>query len=192
MLFSYVRVTYTAHVADAFVLCFKDSTGGHITGATLIGPLSGDNLSELDGCDYCNIAIYGEGSEDAADLLQESDFGGRLYFGPSVEDYTDAGFELSSAESIEPRCTTDTVIQDACEARWIDDGGDDSGESSGTESPSDPSAPTEPEPSPPKEPTKENNPGENTATPPTVPTSGVHFISVVLSCVIGIWTVFLF
>lgn len=114
-----------------------------------------------------------------------------MYFGPSVEDYADAGFDLSSAESIEPRCATDSVIQEACEARWEDDGGD-SGGSSGTESPSAPDRPSEPKPSPANEPTKENPPKEDTTTPPTGPTSGIQFVSVMLSsCVLGVSTVLL-
>lgn len=168
-----------------------DKTGGHITGATLIGPLTEDNLSELDGCDYCNIALYGEGAQDAADLLMENEFGGRMYLGPSVEEYADAGFALSSAESIEPRCTTDSVIQEACEARYLDDGGD-AGGSSGAVPPSAPSTSNVPEPAPVKAPSNENTPEEDITTPPTSPTSGILFISAMLSyIIIGVSTVFL-
>ncbi len=166
---------------------YLDTSGGHITGATLIGPLSAETLSDLEGCVYCNIAMYGEGAEDAADLLVENGFGGRLYFGPSVEEYSDAGFDPSTAESIEPRCTTDTVIQEACEARWIEDGGD-SGESSGSEPPSAPtsSSSKEPKPSPAKEPTKENPRKTNSTAAPTAPTSDVQHITAMFCCFVGL------
>ncbi|GAX14731.1 hypothetical protein FisN_11Hh274 [Fistulifera solaris] len=164
----------------------EETSGGHITGATLIGPLSEEILLDLEGCAYCNIAIYGEGAEDAADLLVENGFNGRLYFGPSVEEYSDAGFELSTAESVEPRCTTDTVIQEACEARWVEDGGD-SGEASGSEPPSAPTPSSkEPKPSPAKDPTEEKPSETNSTAAPAAPTSDVQQFSAVLSCIIGL------
>lgn len=169
-----------------------DPSGGHITGATLIGPLTEDELSSLTACSYCNIAVYGEGSQDAVDLLMENGFAGRMYLGPSIDEYIEAGFALITAESIVPRCTTDTIIQEACEARWLADGGD-SGSSGGSGPPPSPITPTnEPESTPTREPSTANTPAEEiTIAPTSPPTSGMQFISAMFPCVIGGALVFL-
>ena len=108
---------------------------GHIAGATLVENLAsfGNDLSmepgtfglsenvgapsDLAGCDYCNIVVYGNSADRAERALEhliEAGFMGRLYNGQSVSEWTDAGYPLVvGEESVTPPCTE----------YWYEDGG---------------------------------------------------------------------
>jgi len=127
----------TTNYFDVIVDCrsLTEWEDGHIAGATLVENLAsyGNDMSmeagafgladtvgapsDLAGCEYCNIVVYGNSADRAERALEhliEAGFMGRLYNGQSVSEWTEAGYPLVvGEESVTPPCTE----------YWYEDGG---------------------------------------------------------------------
>ncbi|GAX09757.1 hypothetical protein FisN_11Lh275 [Fistulifera solaris] len=101
----------------------EDFSGGHISGATLVGPLSFDNVEEklasFEPCFRCSVVVYGESAANAIVVLRSHGFASHLYEGPSVREWQDSGNTLTTDESDEPACLSETATQFACEQQWL-------------------------------------------------------------------------
>ena len=103
---------------------------GHLPGAHLVeslasystimsGSSTGPGPHDLQGCEFCTLAIYCSSGNRAASailILQEHGFEGTLYNGLGVIDWVKAGYELvnSTEDDQAPPCTTDKAVQDQC------------------------------------------------------------------------------
>ena len=77
--------------------------------------------ADLEGCEYCDLAIYcrsGARAETAIQILQDHGFQGTLYNGLGVNDWIDAGYSLVNESSIHPPCTFSPNASDECRARF--------------------------------------------------------------------------
>ena len=107
----------------------EDFNEGHIEGATHVGGLADDPFlsASLMGCEYCNIVVYcnnGMAAAAAIENLKSEGFKGVLMNGQGVQQWTDAGFSLTTEASVVPMCTTDTATQEMCLRKWEDENGE--------------------------------------------------------------------
>ena len=90
---------------------------GHIVNATLALNLAnfgsenheGAVPSDLSGCEYCTIVIYcrtGRRAGDAIQVLMDNGFEGKLYNGQGTSQWSSAGYELVTEDSVVPNCST--------------------------------------------------------------------------------------
>jgi rhodanese-related sulfurtransferase len=93
------------------------ATTGRLPNSTILSSLI-NSTGSLNGCEYCNIVVYGNTLtevEQALNALVVSQFKGQLYNGQTVGDYEMAGYSLVLAPSVIPAC----VAGDAsCYSAW--------------------------------------------------------------------------
>lgn len=87
---------------------------GHVANATLLDSLQNANtadeiatIADLAGCEECPIVVYcrsGQRANVALEKLELAGFQGPLYNGLGVNQWTEAGYELVTTESVDPPC----------------------------------------------------------------------------------------
>jgi len=96
------------------VRTLEEWQSGHIENATFLESLQNAgtayeiaSIADLDGCDSCPIVVYcnsGLRSAAAIDKLILAGFKGPLYNGMGVCQWTESGYPLVNADSVDPSC----------------------------------------------------------------------------------------